>query len=263
MREPTSWLTIAGLFWLEEGENTFGTDDGNAVRLPEGSAPAYAGTFVLKQGSVVVAAAEEATITCNDSAVTVKTLRSDAEGRPDILALAELRMWIIERGGRLAVRLRDHEAKRFRDYRGLDFYPPKAAYVVPAFFVPFPQPKLVKLATVVGTEAEMRSPGYMQFVIDGTNLRLDVFGDNAGDTKFFIIFKDETSADETYGACRFMAVEANAEGTFELNFNRAYNPPCAYTPYATCPLPPPQNHLSIRIEAGEKNYGHHFSGNSH
>jgi uncharacterized protein (DUF1684 family) len=257
MREPTSWLTIAGLFWLEECDNTFGSAADNDIILPEHSAPDKAGVFVMERGSVAVIAEEGAGIMCNDTAVTVKTLRSDAAAEPDVLALGRLRLWIIERGGRLAVRMRDLEAERFRDYRGLRFYPPKEEYIIPATFVPYPEPKLITLATVVGTEAEVRSPGYLQFEIDGSELRLDVFGEDANANQFSLIFKDETSGDETYGACRFMSVAADSTGRFELNFNRAYNPPCAYTPYATCPLPPPQNDLPVRIEAGEKRYMKH------
>jgi uncharacterized protein (DUF1684 family) len=254
MKEPTSWLTIAGLFWLEEGENGFGTSGDNAIRLPEGSAPAYAGMIMLRRDEIEVIVEESVTVTWNDSTITRMTLKSDADGVPDVIQLNDLKMWIIKRGDRYAVRLRDLNAKRFKEYHGLDFFAPKMEYRVTAEFVPYPEPKMITLATVVGTETEISSPGYVSFVLDGKEMRLDVFGDGHDAEELSIIFKDLTSGRETYGACRFLVADVLESGDVELNFNRAYNPPCAYTPYATCPLPPPQNELPVAIKAGEKQY---------
>lgn len=254
MKKPTSWLTIAGLFWLDEGENTFGTGSENDIRLPEGSAPSYAGIFTLQKEGIKVVAAEGAGITYNDSIIEAMMLQSDAEGKPDVIQLNDLKMWVIKRGDRYAIRLRDLNAPRYRNYHGLKFFPPREEYRVRAAFVPFPEPKTVKLATVVGTETEMPSPGYLEFRIGKKELRLDVFGEDPESKNLFIIFKDRTSGRETHGACRFLASRVLDDGSVDLNFNRAYNPPCAYTPYATCPLPPQQNELSVPIKAGEKQY---------
>jgi uncharacterized protein (DUF1684 family) len=180
-------------------------------------------------------------------------LASDAGGGQDVIELGELRMWVIERGGRFAIRLRDFNAARYKNYKGLKFYRPREELRVKAEYVPFEIPKILKLATMVGTEAEMISPGYLTFRLDGRDLRLDVFGEPESN-ELFIILRDETSGDETYGACRYMTASLLEDGAVDLNFNRAHNPPCAYTPYATCPLPPPQNELPVRIEAGEKRY---------
>jgi uncharacterized protein (DUF1684 family) len=254
MKGPTSWLTIAGLFWLQEGTNGFGAGHGNTIRLPEGSAPERAGVIVLHNEEVTVIAEDGASVMCNDSTITEMKLKSDADGVPDVLRLNDLRMWIIKRGDRFALRLRDLNEPRYKNCRGLDFFPPKLKYRVEADFVPFAEPKTITLATAVGMETEIVSPGYVSFALDGKPLRLDVFGDGHDAGELFIIFKDETSGGETYGACRFLVAGLRENGSVELNFNRAYNPPCAYTPYATCPLPPPQNELPVAIRAGEKQY---------
>ena len=254
MQTPTSWLTIAGLFWLEEGENTFGTDPQNKIQLPQGSAPAFAGKFTMKGDQVEVIALNNTELTIEDDPAKKKVLKSDAEGRPDVIDHADLKMWVIKRGDRLAIRLRDQNAPAFLNYAGLDFYPPRQKYKLKAKFVPYDPPKMETIATVVGTTDEMRVPGYVSFEIDGKPYRLDAFGDYPESKRLFIVMRDGTSGEETYGASRFMSAEVSDDGSVDLNFNRAYNPPCAYTAFATCPLPPPQNILSVKIEAGEKMY---------
>lgn len=254
MQKSDSWLTIAGLFWLEEGENTFGTAPTNAIRLPEESAPAFSGSFILKDNDVTVRSAGGEHLKHNGETVEEMILRSDRSERPDRIELNDLRMWVIERGDRMAIRLRDLQAERFKDYKGLRFFPPRQQYRVQADFIPFDESKTVVVNTVVGTESKMQSPGYVAFNLSGQDLRLDAFGSGSDVKGLFFVFTDLTSGKETYGASRFMQADILENGKVDLNFNRAYNPPCAYTPFATCPLPPPQNHLSVRIEAGEKVY---------
>lgn len=254
MTSPTSWLTIAGLFWLEEGSNTFGTDPGNDIVLPEGSASSAAGRFELEGATVRVVAAPGVPVTMDGRAISDTVLASDETGRPDVVALNDLRMWVIERGGRYAVRLRDFNAPRYKNFSGLKFYPVDESYRVRGVYTQFPRPRPVLVPTMTGTEATMVSPGYVTFHLGEEHIRLDVFEAGLDSTKLFIVFKDGTSGSETYGACRFLVAEIRDDGGVDLNFNRAYNPPCAYTPYATCPLPPKRNELSVRIEAGEKMY---------
>jgi uncharacterized protein (DUF1684 family) len=254
MRDSTSWLTIAGLYWLKEGENTFGTDAENNIRLPEGSAPPFSGAFILRDGNVKIISAEGIKLTIEGNPIKEKTLKSDETGKPDVIELNDLRIWVIKRGDRLAVRLRDFNAARYKDYSGLDFFLPREKYRIKAVFIPYSSPKTEILTTVVGTEAPMKVPGYISFRLDGKDYRLDTFEMKSNSKTLFIIFKDETNGNETYGASRFMNTTILDDGSVDLNFNRAHNPPCAYTPYATCPLPPPQNILPVRIEAGEKLY---------
>jgi len=255
MQSPTSWLTIAGLLWLEEGENTFGTDANNPVRFPEGSAPPIAGTFILKNDQTQVVSSSAAELKHEDKVIQEMVLKSDADGRADLISLNDLRFWVIKRGDRYAIRLRDLNAPRFKVYNGLHFFPINHNFKLKGEFVPYTPPKTVEVATVIGTTNIMTSPGYVKFEIDGNEYRLDGFGTPPQSESLFFVFKDGTSGEETYGASRFMGAQVSEDGSVDMNFNRAYNPPCAYTPYATCPLPPPQNVLDVRIEAGEKNYG--------
>ncbi|HUV37074.1 MAG TPA: DUF1684 domain-containing protein [Patescibacteria group bacterium] len=254
MTSPTSWFTIAGLFWLEEGDNTFGTGPERDIILPEGSAPPVAGTFVLREGAVRVIPAEGVEITMGGNAIGDTVLHSDDRDQASVIALNDLRMWVIKRGDRYAIRLRDFNAPRFKNFKGLKFFPVKEEYRIRGDYNRFPRPKMVMVPTVVGTEAAMVSPGYVIFRLGEGNIWLDAFEAGLDSTKLFIIFKDGTSGTETYGACRFLVADILDDGSVDLNFNRAHNPPCAYTPFATCPLPPRRNELSVRIEAGEMVY---------
>lgn len=261
MRSSKSWLSIAGLFWLEKGENSFGIDASNKIKLPECSAPPVAGKFIFKEGKIKVVAHEGVLLTMKGKEIKQMVLRGDEvyPEEPDVVELNDLRMWVIKRGERSAIRLRDLNAAAYKDYKGLDFFPPSKKFKIEAIFVPFPSPKTFTVATVIGTETEMKSPGYVTFKMDGKEYRLDAFSADPENKKLFFIFKDETNGNETYGAGRFMVSDFLENGKADLNFNRAYNPPCAYTPYATCPLAPEQNWLKIHIEAGEKKYtgAHH------
>jgi uncharacterized protein (DUF1684 family) len=252
MRAPTSWLNIAGLFWLKEGANRFGTSEENPIKLPKGSAPPFAGRFLLDNGSVTVSAEHGTELKIDGKIVFNYKLEGDATGKPDVVELNDLRMWVIERFDRLAIRLRDLNHLPFKNYTGLDFFPPEKKYKFEGEFHPFAELNKVEVGTVIGENTEMNSPGYVTFNINGEIHRLDAF---SGKPKtLFFIFGDETNGKETYEASRFMDARILENGKVDLNFNRAYNPPCAYTPYATCPLPPPQNQLKIAILAGEKKY---------
>jgi uncharacterized protein (DUF1684 family) len=257
MRAPTSWLNIAGLFWLKEGGNRFGTSEENSIKLPEGSAPPFAGSFLLENGAVTVTAAQGVGLKVNGNKVDGFVLKGDDSEKPDIVELDDLRMWVIKRFGQYAIRMRDLNHKPFQNFRGLDFYPPNEKYKLFADFHPYQEPKKVEVGTVIGKNTEMSSLGYVTFKMDGKDYRLDVFSGKP--KELFIVFGDETNGKETYEASRFLNAEVLESGKVVLNFNRAHNPPCAYTPYATCPLPPPQNQLKISIFAGEKKYpdSHH------
>jgi uncharacterized protein len=251
MKSETSWLTIAGLLWLEEGENPFGSGEKNKVKLPPGSCDDFVGNFILQE-NVISVISENTNLKYDGEIVKEKVLTSDAEGKPVILELNDLRMWVIKRGDKYAIRLRDFNASAYKDYVGLNFYKPTEKYKLVGEFVPYDEMKIVKVGTVIGTDANYNCPGYVKFRIEGDDYQLDAF--ESGQDKFFFIFKDETNGHETYGASRFMSSNILENNKIDLNFNRAYNPPCAYTPFATCPLPPPQNYLSVKIEAGEKKY---------
>ena len=254
MRSPTSLLSVAGLFWLEEGENRFGFASSNKIRLPSGSAPSFGGKFILKEGKVKVVVNEGTKLRVEGKEIKEMFLTGDDAGKPNIVELGDLRMWVIKRGDRYAIRLRDSNAPAYKNYKGLDFFPPENKFKIEADFIPYSPRKTISTATIIGTETKMVSPGYVKFVINGKEYRLDAFQGDAKSTKLFFIFSDETNGEETYGGGRFMYSDILENGKVDLNFNRAYNPPCSYTPYFTCPLPPPQNFLKVRIEAGERKY---------
>jgi len=255
MRSPTSWLTIAGLFWLDEGENTFGTDETNKLVLPSGSTPSFCGKFILGDGTVKVMAAEGAGIKIKGEGIDEKILTSDNQGNPDVLELNDLRMWVIKRGRRYAIRMRDPNARAYKEYKGLEFFPPSEKFRIKGNFVPYDKEKTIEITTVAGTKAEMISPGSVFFIMDGKEYSLEAFKENEKNTKLFIVFKDLTNGEKTFAKGRFLTVDVLENGKVDLNFNRAVNPPCNYTPYATCPVPPHKaNWLNVRIEAGEKAY---------
>ena len=248
------WLSVAGLFWLKPGANRFGADRSNDVVLPP-SAPAHAGTFWFEAGAVRVEVAPGVPLTLGGRPVTQKTLRSDTGGAdPDVLALGPLTLQIIERGGRLAVRLKDKERAERKHFKGLVWYPINPAYRIVARFVPHARPTTITVPSIIGTAEAMPSPGSAVFELGGRSVRLDPVVE-AGDTRLFFIVADATSGAATY-QMRFLDADPPKDGRVILDFNQAVSPPCAVTPYATCPLPPQQNHLPIAIEAGERSAGH-------
>lgn len=261
LTSENGWLTLVGLSWLEPGENRFGSAPGAAVRLPADSgAPADAGTFVLGgDGRVTVRALPGSGVTLDGQPVTERVLRSDAEGQPDVLQVGRLRLYAIRRGVRTGIRVKDPEAATRRDFKGLDYFPIDPSYRVEASFVPYTKPRQVKVPTVVGVEETMTAPGTVHFTLRGKECTLEPLVESPDDSSFFFIFADPTNGKTTYGAGRFLSTPRVYGGTAVLDFNQAFNPPCAFTPFATCPLPTPSNRLSVAVEAGEKAYagGHH------
>jgi len=249
------WLTLVGLFWLKEANNRFGSDPGADVVLPA-SVPAQAGVLRLRAGQVTVDVAPGVSATVGGQPVTTRALRSDAgTGDPDVLVLGSVSLQIIDRGGRLGVRVKDREAQTRRDFHGTRWYPARPEYRVVARFVPHPEPTTIVVPSVVGISEPMASPGSALFELGGKAFRLDPVLE-PGSPRLFFIFRDATSGKTTYGAGRFLYADPPKDGRVVLDFNKAYSPPCAFTPYATCPLPPPQNRLPVAVEAGELQPAH-------
>jgi uncharacterized protein (DUF1684 family) len=258
LRGDEGWLTVAGLFWLKEGENRFGSDPEGEVVLPAHSAPARAGVLRLEKGKVTVEAAAGVALTLAGKPITRMALRSDVPGPADVLALGATRFFVIERGGKLAIRLRDLQAPARKAFTGLHWFPIRPEYRVVGHLIPHPAPKKMPVPNVLGQVEEMLSPGVVAFRLQGQELRLEPVYESPEQDELFFIFRDRTSAHETYGAGRFFyAAKPNDKGEVIIDFNKAYTPPCAFTRFATCPLPPRQNHLPLRIEAGELDYAHH------
>jgi uncharacterized protein len=246
------WLVVAGLFWLKDGPNRFGSDPGSDIVLPDHSAPSEAGVFYKEGQRVTVEVLPGVDVSTASGPVSRQELRSDVQGPPDVLALGDLRLFLIDREERLGVRLRDLRSPRRTEFQGLEYFPISAAYRVTARFVPHPVPKTLELSKVGGSVARINSPGSLHFRLGDRDLSLDVLLETP-DTKYlYIIFRDQTAGKESYGAGRFLYTGLPREGEVLLDFNKAFTPPCGFSPYAVCPLPPPQNRLPVTIEAGEK-----------
>jgi uncharacterized protein (DUF1684 family) len=256
LREPDGWLSVIGLDWLEPGENTFGSDSTNAVVFPAlDGVPLRAGSFFLEGEVVRMEVEEEVEITHDGQPVTSLILTSDVSRRPVSAHLASLRWQVIQRQDLIGIRLRDTANAALEEFEGIATFPVSLDWRVPARFDRYDPPRTIEVPNVLGMINEQPSPGAVVFRIGGESLRLDVTGNPEG-RSFSVVFGDETNGLETYGGGRFLTVDAPDEsGRLFVDFNKAYNPPCVFTAFATCPLPPPQNKLPVRIEAGEKS-GH-------
>jgi uncharacterized protein len=258
LKTDTGWLTIAGLFFLTQPVTTFGSDPLNDIVLPAG-APARAGTFELRNGKVTVKAAEGVSFQLDGKTMTTAELRPDGQGAPDQISLGPdgaLTLWVHNSGERLSIRLRDKNSKLRQEFAGTSWFAIDPVYRVEGTYVPYDKPKMVQVPNILGDIDMMPIPGIVSFTINGTEHKLEPVAE-AGDPRFWFIFRDLTSQDESYPAARFLYAPAPVNGKMTLDFNRAQNPPCAYNSYTTCPLPSEQNRLRTRIEAGEKRYRGH------
>ncbi len=254
LKTDTGWLTIAGLFFLTKPQTSFGSDKANDIVLPAG-APARAGTFVLRDGKVAVTAAPGVSFALNGETVTTASLKSDATGSPDRIGLQDLTLWVHKSGDRLSIRLRDKNNPLRKEFTGLKWYPVNEAYIVDGEFVPYDTPRKLQIPNILGDIDEMVSPGLATVSIGGRQFKMMAISDPDHENELWFIFRDLTSGTETDAAARFLYTPMPVDGKLALDFNRAQNPPCAYNAFATCPLPPKENRLSVRIEAGEKLYG--------
>jgi uncharacterized protein (DUF1684 family) len=252
LKTDSGWLTVVGLGWLKEGANTFGSATSNDIVLPAGSAAPRAGVFELRQGKVSVRVEPGVTLTTAGNAVRAMEVRSDTSGTPDVLSLGRLTLHLIDRQGRLGIRIKDTEAEARRNFAGLRWFPIKESYRLTARFERYDPPRTVDVPNILGQVERLTSPGALVFSLGGQEQRIDPVFEESGATELFVIFRDQTSGSETYGAGRFLYTEIPKGDTVILDFNKAYTPPCAFTAFATCPLPPKQNRLGVRVEAGEK-----------
>lgn len=250
LKADGGWLTVAGLFWLKPGQNVAGSATGSDLVLPA-KAPSRVGVFDLKDGTVAFEADPAAPVTADGNRVTRLVLE---EGEQHALASGDLRFFVIRRSDRVGIRMRDLRSPMRQAFKGIEYYPVRPHYRVHAKFVPYDTPRRIPIPNVLGQNPEMESPGYVLFTLHGRQLRLEPVYETDAKEDLFFIFKDLTSRGDTYPAGRFLHAPLPERGEVILDFNKAYNPPCAFTDFATCPLPPKQNQLSIRIEAGELAY---------
>jgi uncharacterized protein len=248
LKSDDGWLTVTGLFWLHEGENKFGSDPLNDIVVTEGNVPAELGSFNMHDGKIEVTISPGVQIKMKGQTVQSAAILPDSEDR---LALGDLSLLVHKSGERYAVRVRDKNSKLRKNFAGVSWFPIDEHYRVTAKFVPYDPPHELEIQNLAGDTLKIPSPGYAEFTLAGEQYRLEAIAQASG---LNFIFRDLTSGKETYPAARFLDTPAPTNGQLILDFNEAYNPPCAYNPYTTCPLPPPQNRLRIRIAAGEMMY---------
>jgi uncharacterized protein (DUF1684 family) len=256
LKSPDGWLSLAGLFWIEEGKHTFGSDKSNNLVFPA-SAPAFIGSFSRTGHEVRVDIRPGVEVLSDGKPVGKMVLKTDAVDDTTELTLGSLTWYVIEREeNRMAIRLRDHMSPLLKSFAGIDSYPIDASWKVEARIEPYNPPKKISIPTIYGTVSEDLAPGALVFEINGQTHRLDYIPE--GTDEYFVIFGDITNQTETYQPGRYVYVKAApANGTTFIDFNQAYNPPCVFTDFATCPLPPKQNKLPIPVTAGEKRYRAH------
>ncbi len=262
LTRPDGWLTLCGLFWLKDGQNRCGSDSSNDVIFPPGKTPPSVGSLIKQDDTVRFEAAPNVHVTMRDSLISTALVYAGVDTvEPRVLTVGSINFFIIKRGNQLGVRVKDTLNPARVNFAGLDYYPIDPKWHVTATFEPYNPPKLLPIATKINTIDTMQSPGALHFEIDGKPLQLDAVIEDPSEKQFFIMFTDETSGSETYGAGRQLYADLpDKDNHVVLDFNRAYNWPCVFTEFATCPIPPRQNHLPIRVEAGEKMYKGHEGG---
>lgn len=251
------WLPLAGLFWLKPGENSFGSDSKNAIVFPKG--PAHAGSFSLQGKTVTAQFAPGANASIAGNPAITAELQPDTTGNPTVVELGNLRLHVIVRGERVGIRLKDLDSDAARQYHGPQFFPLDLSYRVTATWLPSDGKQTIDVPNVLGDVSPTPIAGTAVFKINGLELRLTDLGGDATSGLFFV-FSDLLSKTDTYPGGRFLKTDPVTKGTVVLDFNRAYNPPCAVTPFATCPLAPKENRLTVAIPAGEEydyKHGHH------
>ncbi len=255
LKKENGWLNLVGLFFLKEGESTFGSSKENDFVIDDQSLVSKICTFVLKDSLVKMIVSDNVVVTVKDSPVTEIYLKHDLTGDPTIVSFKNYRWFIIKRGNKYALRVRNLDAPLVKSFEGIVRFPVNESWRIKAEFIPYNQVREIEIPSIIGIPEKEISPGKVRFKIKDQTYELEAI--DSGD-KLFFVFADETNGEETYGAGRFLyADKPDSNNVVILDFNKAYNPPCAFTKYATCPLPPPQNFLKIEITAGEKKFGDH------
>ena len=261
--KPDGWLSLVGLEWLQPGDNSVGSAPDNKIRLSTG--PAHLGILHLQGNSVALnppSSGFPQGLLVDGKPAQSQRLHTDPDRGDKTnprMTIGTLNMYVVNRGERFALRIKDAKSAALIGFHGLKWYAPDSAYRVRARWIPYNPPKSLTLTTLIGTSYARPVPGSAEFTLSGKTYRLEPILEDPADPKLFFVLRDTTSATTTYGACRFLYTGfptngLDNSGELLLDFNRLENPPCAYTPYATCPLPPPGNLISIALPVGEKRY---------
>jgi len=252
LKEETGWLNLAGLFWLKEGENKFGSEKNNDIIFPFG--PGQIGSLFLIDSIVTIKVNPGVEVLHNGTSVSEMIMKDDYSDSTTFLQTGSLKWNIIKRTKGFAIRLRNLNSQLVKEFKGIERFPINVDWKIEAKFEVYNPPKKIMIPDIVGTIDEESSPGAAVFEVDGKTFSMDAL--DAGGSRIWFIFADETSDEETYGAGRFLYTDKpDSLGKVILDFNKAYNPPCVFSKFATCPLPPKDNYLKLRIIAGEKMWG--------
>lgn len=245
------WLSLVGLHWLSDGANSLGTDPSLAVALSHSAIPAHIGEITLRDNQTTLSISADVEVLVDGQLVRNTALRDDQhELGPSRIQIDSLILTIIRRADAYAVRVRDRNAPERLSFAGRSWFAPDPEFRVSGQFIPFEEPREYMINNTVGQQIAIASPGIVEFEIQGAACQLVAFPAEEAQQLWFV-FRDRTSGQQTYGACRFLSATIEAEGRVEMDFNRAYHPPCAFTAFATCPLPPSENYLPAAITAGE------------
>jgi uncharacterized protein (DUF1684 family) len=263
LKKPDGWLSLIGLEWMTPGENAVGSAADNKIRLPK-PAPEHLAILKFQNNEVTLLAPKEgfpAGLTVDGAPATERVLRADPDKDKlnSRVTLGTISFYVVRRADETAVRVKDSESPTLREFHALNWYEPDAKFRVTAKWVPFSPQKTVTLARLVGKSYSLPVPGYAEFSVGGKILRLEPVLEDPKVAKLFFILRDATSSETTYPACRFLYTGFPDHGIAEpgelvLDFNHLENPPCAYTSFATCPLPPAGNRLPVALPVGEKRY---------
>jgi uncharacterized protein len=262
LSEPDGWLSLVALDWLRPGNNSFGAASDNQIRL-DSPVPAHLGVIQVSGNRVVLAAPSQGFPSALrvDGNPAHPTVLAGDDARPVVLTVGTLNLIVIHRGDRFALRVRDSQAPTRLNFHGLHWYAPDPRFRIEARWIPWVPAHQQKIPTVIGTTLDLPAPGLAEFTLDGKTVQLEPVLEAPGEKQLFFIVRDATSRTTSYGAGRFLYTGfpsngLDRPGTILLDFNRLENPPCAYTPYATCPLPPARNRLDLALPAGEERYSH-------
>lgn len=254
LKEEDSWLSLSGLFPLDKGTQTLGADSTNDIVFPP-EAPSQIGTITRQGDKFKIDVQPEVNITHDGAQISEMELTTSAGGTPTELRYNNLLWYIIERRGDYYIRLKDTNHPNLTSFDGIDRFPVSTEWRVKASFNRFNQPQVITIPDVLGKQYQDSLYGILEFTINGNQYTLAPTGHPDKDDEFFIIFGDLTNGESTYSGGRYIYIPTpDGDGTTHVDFNKAYNPPCVFTDYATCPLPPPQNHLELEVKAGEKMY---------
>jgi uncharacterized protein len=251
LRAEDGWLSLTGLYWLHPGDNTVGVNPTADIVLPSGQTPDDLGLIELANDQIILRVTAAVPVTVDGEPRMTAVLRHDHEaGGPSRVQIGSITFFIIQRGSEYGVRVRDMNNPARLEFRGRNWFPLDQDYRVEGKFVPHEEARVLQVVTSSGHINPITNHGTVEFVLHNQHLSLQAFA--AGENEVWLVFKDNTSGKSTYGGGRFLYAPLTEEGIVKLDFNKAYHPPCAYTPFATCPLPPKENWLPLDIPAGER-----------